>query len=133
MNTVWIPVVIQIIISLGTLAGGLLLIRRTNAEAKKLSAESASIERTVEQKAIELAERTYKSLIESLQRQIKDQEAGTDELEKKTQLQDDKTQLLLRQIEQLQEVNRALLATNVTLQNQVKQCDSCDKLFGKEK
>jgi predicted RNase H-like nuclease (RuvC/YqgF family) len=116
--------------AVSALVSGIMANRKTKAEAK-------SIERTVEQKAIEVAETTYNNIIATLKLQVKSQADRISCLETETAEQKSQIDLLSEQVEQLREVNASLLEKNaelheknLELQNKVKQCEDCEELFG---
>jgi len=118
--------------AVSALVSGIMARRKTQSEAK-------SIDRTVDQKAIEIAERTYKQIIDTLKEQVKEyaehvekQDIRIDNLQKEIAEQESKIELLVKQLEQLREVNSSLLDKNSELQRKVKDIEDCEKLFGSQ-
>ena len=96
---------------------------------RKTKAEVVSIERTVEQKAIELARETYENLIKSLNERSKECDARIEALELETASQEEKINFLAKQVAQLREINSGLLEKNDALQGRIKICEDYEKLF----
>lgn len=111
----WIPIIIQVVLSITTLAGIVLSLKKTNADASKSLAEADSIRDksnvdtaqgfiTAAKSVVELKDKT----IESLTTQLKDQRTLLEEMEKDRDREHAERQMDLGQIKLLQDLNKRL-------------------------